>query len=85
MAMVQLKCPEKGKPIDVRDVSPEHADLPTALSDTVREIPCPHCGTGHIWSSSHMSHAMIALRDTPDATRALVENTPEGISAAALA
>jgi endogenous inhibitor of DNA gyrase (YacG/DUF329 family) len=84
MAMVQLKCPETGKPIDIRDVPPEVASMPVSLVMQIREIPCPHCGTGHIWSSSHMSHAMIALRDEPDATRVLVESTPEDISATAV-
>ena len=84
MAMVQLKCPETGKPIDIRDVSPELALLPENAAMHITEIPCPHCGMGHIWTSSHMSHAMIVLRHRPDAPRVLVEKTPEAISATAL-
>jgi endogenous inhibitor of DNA gyrase (YacG/DUF329 family) len=82
--MVQLKCPETGKPMDIRDVPPEQASLAMATVHASREIPCPHCGMGHIWTSSHMAHAMIALSETPDATRVLVEATAEGISATAL-
>jgi endogenous inhibitor of DNA gyrase (YacG/DUF329 family) len=85
MAMVQLKCPEAGEPIDVRDVAPEHALLPMAAVAWGTEVPCPHCGKGHLWTSSHMGQAMIALRDTPDATRVLVETTQDGPSATALA
>jgi endogenous inhibitor of DNA gyrase (YacG/DUF329 family) len=85
MAMVQLKCPETGKLIDIRDVPPEYAHAPMATVATHREIPCPYCGKGHIWTSSHFSHAMIALRDSPDATRVVVEPTlTESVSATAL-
>jgi endogenous inhibitor of DNA gyrase (YacG/DUF329 family) len=72
MAMVQLECPETGKPIDIGDVPPERAHLPMALVMKVEEVPCPHCGKGHRWSSSHVSQAMIVLRDSPAATRILV-------------
>jgi hypothetical protein len=83
-AMGQLKGPATGQPIDIRDVPPEHADMPVALVLQVREITCPHCGKGHIWSSSHMGQAMIALRDSPDATHVLVEATQDDITATAL-
>lgn len=84
MAMVQLKCPETGKPIDIGDAPPERLNMPTASAKTSREIPCPHCGKGHIWTSSHLAHALMAFRDTPDATRLLVETTQDGPSATAL-
>ena len=84
MAMVQLKCPETGKPIDIGDAPPERANMPTAAVHSTREVPCPHCAKRHIWSSSHMGHAMIALSDSPDATRVLVEATQDGITATAL-
>jgi endogenous inhibitor of DNA gyrase (YacG/DUF329 family) len=84
MAMVQLECPETGKPIDIGNVSPEYADVPMAAVMQQREIPCPHCGKRHIWSSSHMGQAMIALRDSPEATRVLVEATQDDITATAL-
>jgi endogenous inhibitor of DNA gyrase (YacG/DUF329 family) len=85
MAMVQVKCPETGKPIDIGDVPPEYADVPMATVATIREIRCPQCGKGHIWSSAHVGQAMIALRDSPDATRVLVDATQDGPSATALA
>jgi endogenous inhibitor of DNA gyrase (YacG/DUF329 family) len=80
VAIVQLECPETGKPVDIGDVSPEVALMPTAAVLAVTEIPCPHCGAGHPWSSGHWVRAMNALRDSPEATRILVE----GDSASAL-
>jgi hypothetical protein len=78
MAMVQLACPETGKPVDILDVPPG-AYQGAAL--TVSEISCPHCGKNHLWSSGHLALAMRALHDSPKASRVLVE----GDSAKALA
>jgi hypothetical protein len=71
MAMVQLKCPETGKPVDVVDVPPGAA-MGGALS--VTEIACPHCGKNHLWSSGHLGLAMRALNDFPEASRVLVDD-----------
>jgi hypothetical protein len=70
MAMVQLKCPETGKPVDIVDVPPGAA-LGGALS--VTEIACPHCGKNHLWASGHLGLAMQALNDSPEAGRVLIE------------
>jgi endogenous inhibitor of DNA gyrase (YacG/DUF329 family) len=78
MAMVQLKCPETGKPVDIRNV--ETAPEVFNLAMHIREIPCPHCGEGHTWTSSEYVRAMMTLRDSPDASRILVD----GESATAL-
>src|SRR3954454_2514911 len=53
MALVQLKCPETGEPVDIGDVSPRIALMPQEASLWVREIPCPHCGDTHRWSSGN--------------------------------
>jgi hypothetical protein len=70
MAIVQLKCPETGKPVDVVDVPPD-AFMGGALG--VTEIACPHCGKSHLWASGQLALAMRALREAPRAARVLVE------------
>jgi endogenous inhibitor of DNA gyrase (YacG/DUF329 family) len=81
MAMIHLKCPETGEPVDIGDLSPRVALLRThSLALRVQLIPCPHCGDAHPWSSSEWVSASEALADSPDATQVLVE----GNSATAL-
>src|SRR6266480_3855899 len=41
------------------------------LSST--EIPCPHCGKNHLWTSGDLGLAMRALHDSPEGSRVLVE------------
>lgn len=67
--MVQLKCPETGKLVDLGDVPPE---AHIALSLWSMPVACPHCGKNHPWSSGHFARAMKALHDSPGATRVLV-------------
>lgn len=62
MAMLQLKCPETGKPVDLHDVPAEEALLPIGGAAKVWRIPCPHCGGSHTWTSSGFAMAMGALR-----------------------
>jgi endogenous inhibitor of DNA gyrase (YacG/DUF329 family) len=84
MAMLQLKCPETGEPVDVHDVSPRLALLRRHTAALwVRRIPCPHCGNTHSWSSGDEVLAMETLADSPDATRVLVEG--ESVSRAVTA
>ena len=72
MAMLQLKCPKSGEPIDVGDISPpRHNAYTTAL--TVSELPCPHCGQTHLWTSSDWVRASQSLRDSPGAARILID------------
>lgn len=81
VAMVQLKCPETGKPIDVfeyRSGMGIHADIFS------RPLPCPHCGESHTWTSGYRGQAIMALQRSPDASRVLVETTQDGFSATAL-
>ena len=76
--MVQVKCPETGKPVDIMEVrphSPMHADRFSKL------VPCPHCGKSHTWTSGMRGLAYRTLNASPEATRVLVE----GDSATALA
>lgn len=68
--MVQLICPEPGKPVDVVDVPPG-AFQAAVLS--VTEIRCPHCGKNHLWGSGPLGLAMRALHDSPQASRIIVE------------
>jgi hypothetical protein len=70
MAMAQLTCPETGKPVDILEV-PAGAFQAAVLSST--EIPCPHCGKNHLWTSGDLGLAMRALHDSPEASRVLVE------------
>jgi hypothetical protein len=70
MARVQLTCPETGKPVDILEV-PAGAFQAAVLSST--EIPCPHSGKNHRWTSGDLGLAMRALHDSPEASRVLVE------------
>jgi endogenous inhibitor of DNA gyrase (YacG/DUF329 family) len=70
MAILQLKCPETAKPVDLGDVSP---DAKIALSLWSTEVPCLHCGGTHVWTSGHLGLAMQALHASPDATRVLID------------
>jgi len=81
MAMLQLKCPATGEPVDVADCSP-NANI--ALSLWSRPVACPHCGEDHAWTSGHLKLAMEALKEAPGASRALLEHLADGVSAAAL-
>jgi hypothetical protein len=82
MAVLQLNCPETAKPVDVvRDAVP-NGIVPLALFS--KEIPCPHCGKNHLWTSGHLALAIGALHDSPDATRVLVDQARDGLSATAL-
>jgi endogenous inhibitor of DNA gyrase (YacG/DUF329 family) len=82
MAIVRLKCPETGKPVDVWQYtpgSPMHADRFSKL------IPCPHCGKNHAWTSRDRATAVRGLNASPDATRVLVEHRErDAVSATAL-
>src|SRR5436190_22560334 len=61
---------ENGKPVDILEV-PVRAFQAAVLSST--EIPCPHCGKNHLWTSGDLGLAMRALHDSPEASRVLVE------------
>lgn len=85
MAMLQLKCPETGEPVDIRDVSPRVALLRRHNAALwVRRIPCLHCGNTHSWSSGDEVRAIETLADSPDATRVLVEGESTSRSVTAL-
>jgi hypothetical protein len=81
MAKVQLKCPETGEPIDIRDLEPGAGTKAYGFS---RPVACPHCGNEHAWTSGHLGEAEVALHNSPDATCVLVEGTRDGITATAL-
>jgi hypothetical protein len=55
------------------DVGDFPAGAVLAAAYWVTEIPCPHCGEKHLWSSGQMGRAVEALRDFPKASRVLVE------------
>ena len=71
MAMLQLKCPNTGEPVDVGECSPD-AVMALALWSTT--LACPHCGEDHPWTSGHVGIAMQALQRSPDASRVLVDH-----------
>jgi hypothetical protein len=81
MAMLQLKCSETGKPVDIADCPP---DAHLALSLWSRPIACPHCGKDHPWTSGHLGLAMQALQRSPEASRVLVDHAQDGVSATAI-
>lgn len=81
VAMVQLKCSETGEAIDIFEY---RSGMGITLDLFSRRIPCPHCGGSHTWTSGHRGEAITALQHSPQATRVLVETTPDGISATAL-
>jgi endogenous inhibitor of DNA gyrase (YacG/DUF329 family) len=72
MAMLQLKCPKSGQPIDIQEAAPPRHSVYTAdLWGT--EVPCPHCGETHLWTKSEWVRALETLRHSPDAARVLVD------------
>jgi hypothetical protein len=81
VALVQLKCPETGEPIDVWR---HRVGAPITADAFSRMIPCPHCSGSHQWTSGDRGLAAMALQGSPDSTRVLVEYTPEGSVATAL-
>ncbi len=82
VAMVQLKCPETGKPIDIYEYRSPGFTTADIFS---RPIACPHCGQNHTWTSWYRGEAVMALQRSPHATRVLVQATEDGFSATALA
>lgn len=81
VAMVQLECPETGKPIDMFEYRSGMLITADLFSGA---IPCPHCGGNHTWTSWYRGHAILALQRSPHASRVLVETTLDGFSATAL-
>jgi endogenous inhibitor of DNA gyrase (YacG/DUF329 family) len=73
MALLQLKCPNSGEPIDLHDAQPPR---PNALYNTDlwgAEVPCPHCDETHMWWKPQWVSAMEALRESPEAARVLID------------
>ena len=81
VAMVQLKCPETGRAIDMFEY---RSGMGIPLDRFSRSIPCPHCGGSHTWTSGYRGQAIMALQRSPHASRVLVETTQDGFSATAL-
>lgn len=77
MAMVQIKCPDTGEPLDIMEIRPNSPMQADAFSDLVT---CPHCAKSHTWTSSMRGLAYRTLNASPGASRVLVE----GDSATAL-
>ncbi len=77
MAMVQLKCPETGEPVDIEETSPGGMRKAHMFW---RAVLCPHCGKSHTWTSHRQDLAQLALNASPEATRVCVD----GDSATAL-
>jgi endogenous inhibitor of DNA gyrase (YacG/DUF329 family) len=74
MAMIQLKCPRTGEPVDIGDLSPRVASIRRrSLALRLTRIPCPHCGDAHMWTSSDWVRGSEALADSPDAARVFVD------------
>jgi hypothetical protein len=82
MAMIQLKCPHTGEPVDMGECSP---DATMALELWSRPVACPHCGEDHPWTSGHLGIAIQALHSSPGASRILVDHDgPDGAFATAI-
>lgn len=81
VAMVQLRCPETGKAIDIFEYRSGSGITADIFSTT---IPCPHCGESHTWTSWYRGEAIMALQRSPHASRVVVETTEDGYSATAL-
>ncbi len=81
MAIVQIKCPETGKPVDVESHQPGWGVKANGFS---KPIPCPHCGKEHTWTSHDRGLAVQALEAAPEASRVLVEGEDGSRSATAL-
>ncbi len=73
MAMLQLKCPKTAERIDIQEVPPHLALAHHNASAWGTEVPCPHCGETHMWTSSEWIRALQTLRDSPNATRLLID------------
>jgi hypothetical protein len=71
VAMLQLKCPKTGRPVDIGEYSPDGV---VALAVWSRPLACPHCGEDHPWTSGHLGIAMQALHRSPGASRVLVDH-----------
>ena len=80
--MVQLECPETGKPIDIGEVRPDTVFAAVRFS---RPLLCPHCGEDHAWTNTDMGQALQAIQRSPEASRVLVRRADDGISATAIA
>ena len=70
MAIVQIKCPETGEPVDVWRYQPGGMVTADRFS---RLVPCPHCGNEHAWTSHDRGLAARALESSPEASRVLVD------------
>jgi hypothetical protein len=81
VAMVQLKCPEIGKAIDIFEYRSGMGITADLFSGP---IACPHCGENHTWTNGYRGQAIQALERSPRASRVLVEATQDGFSATAL-
>ena len=58
--------------MDIQEAQPpRHNAYDAAAWGT--EIPCPHCGETHLWTSSAWIRALETLRESPDAARVLVD------------
>jgi endogenous inhibitor of DNA gyrase (YacG/DUF329 family) len=83
MVTLQLTCPTSGKPVHIRDGNFSTNGIVSA-NLWVTQIACPHCGESHRWSSSGFAMAMDALHHSPDATRVLVDEAADVVTATAL-
>lgn len=76
--MVQLKCPETGKPVDIGEVTRDTRDGGPFRGEAdvygARPVPCPHCGNDHPWSANRIGLALLALQGSPEASRVLVDS-----------
>jgi endogenous inhibitor of DNA gyrase (YacG/DUF329 family) len=51
MAMLQIKCPNTGQPVDTGMDMPHDAVKSGQITLTNNTVgPCPHCGESHTWS-----------------------------------
>ena len=78
MALLQLKCETTGKFIDIQEVplpevSPQLGVLVHPAVAWGEEIPCPHCGETHLWTSSQWVQALEMLHESPNATRLVID------------
>lgn len=81
VAMVQLKCPKTGKPIDMLEYM---SGMGIAAVIFSRPVQCPPCDESHTWTSWYLGEAIMALQRSPHASRVVVETTEDGYSATAL-
>ena len=53
MAMVMIKCPKTGEPVQTGyDVEPEYFNSPASTMSSSILDKCPSCGETHTWSKS---------------------------------